>query len=147
MTAISSNTISIIIVNYKSWKVLRNCLNSISQINIDGVEIETIVVDNASNDGKLTDFKNDFPNINFIENSGNNGFANGCNLGANNAKGNYLLFLNPDTVLNKVALSKMLNYYQQNKNCGIVSCLQKNDKETDIRELERAIRILRGNSK
>lgn len=123
----ASNTLSIIIVNYKSWKVLRDCLNSISEIIIDDTEIETIVVDNASNDGEITKFKNDFPLIIFLENTGNNGFSNGCNLGAKTAKGKYLLFLNPDTILNKDALSEMLTYYQKHKNCGIVSCLLRND--------------------
>ena len=93
----ASNTLSIIIVNYKSWKVLRDCLNSISEIIIDDTEIETIVVDNASNDGEITTFQNDFPLIIFLENTGNNGFSNACNLGAKTAKGKYLLFLNPDT--------------------------------------------------
>ena len=124
--ASASNTLAIIIVNYKSLKVLRNCLNSVSEIIIDDTEIETIVVDNASNDGEITTFQNDFPLISFLENTGNNGFSNACNLGAKTAKGTYLLFLNPDTILNKDALSEMLTYYQKHKNCGIVSCLLRN---------------------
>jgi len=123
----SSNIISIIIVNYKSWNKLRQCLEAINTINDIDFELETIVVDNASNDSQLSSFQKDFPNCTFIENSGNNGFANGCNLGAKNAKGNYLLFLNPDAFLNKEALVNMYEYYIQNNNVGIVSCLQKHN--------------------
>ena len=80
--------ISIVIVNYKSWNDLKDCLQSIITINSSKFTLETIVVDNQSNDGRLEEFKTLFPSILFIENSGNNGFANGCNLGASNAKGN-----------------------------------------------------------
>ena len=82
------NSISIIIVNYKSWNKLRQCLEAINTINDIDFELETIVVDNASNDGQLDSYKTNFPNCIFIENTGNNGFANGCNLGAKKAKGN-----------------------------------------------------------
>ena len=127
MSKESSNIISIIIVNYKSWNKLRQCLEAIKTINDVDFELETIIVDNASNDGQLNSFQKDFPNFRFIENSGNNGFANGCNLGVQNAKGNYLLFLNPDAILNKKALVNMFEYYTNNKNVGIVSCMQKHN--------------------
>lgn len=127
MSKESSNIISIIIVNYKSWNKLRQCLEAINNINDNDFQLETVIVDNASNDGQLNSFQKEFSNYTFIENSGNNGFANGCNLGAQNAKGNYLLFLNPDAILNKEALVNMYEYYSNNNNVGIVSCLQKHN--------------------
>jgi GT2 family glycosyltransferase len=129
MSLISLNIdISIITVNYKSWHHLENCLNSIQNINFKNLKVEVIVVDNCSNDGKLNDFRNTFPEFKFIENTGNNGFANGCNLGAKSALGNYLFFLNPDTIVTKDPIQKMFRFLELNADCGIVSCKQKNKK-------------------
>jgi len=116
--------ISIIIVNYKSWKHLRNCLESL-QFQSKAFTFEIVVVDNQSNDGKLETFRQEFSHVHFVENSGNNGFANGCNVGAKNAQGDYLLFLNPDTLANQEAILRMWGFAKKNHTVGIVSCLQK----------------------
>jgi len=118
--------ISIIIVNYKSWIHLERCLNSLEIISCNNKNIEVIIVDNCSNDGEILSFKERFKMFKFIENSGNNGFANGCNLGVKKALGTHLLFLNPDTLITHEAIFKMYNYLIDNVNCGIVSCVQKN---------------------
>jgi GT2 family glycosyltransferase len=128
--------ISIIIVNYKSWSELNNCLQSIIAMDNDRFSLETIVIDNESNHQKINEFKELFPTISFIENSGNNGFANGCNLGASIAKGKYLFFLNPDTIINEDAVFKLWKTSLENPDYGIVSCLQTNEnygKYTEIR--------------
>lgn len=116
--------ISIIIVNFKSWIHLENCLNSL-KFTSESFSYEVLVVDNQSNDGGLDDFKQKFDWVQFIENSGNNGFANGCNYGASLAKGDYLMFLNPDTIANPEAVSKIWQYAKQHPTSGIVSCKQK----------------------
>ncbi len=128
--------ISIIIVNYKSWSELNNCLQSIISIDRGRFTLETIVVDNESNDHKIKEFNQLFPTISFIKNSGNNGFANGCNLGASVAKGNYLFFLNPDTIINEDAVFKLWKTSLENSNFGIVSCrqtMENHGKYTEIR--------------
>ncbi len=96
---LSNIDLSIIIVNYKSWSVLTDCLDSFDQYT-PKLDYEIIVVDNDSQDGEIGPFSKKYPQVNFIKNTGNNGFSHGCNLGANNAYGKYLLFLNPDTVFN-----------------------------------------------
>lgn len=127
LKSLSSNIdISIVIVNYKSWGDLYNCLKSIKDTNIVTLKLEVIIVDNCSNDGNFFDFKKRFSNFKFIVNTGNNGFANGCNLGARNAIGKYLFFLNPDTIVNKDSIVKMFAFLEKNANCGIVSCNQRN---------------------
>ena len=74
--------------------------------------------------------------VTFIKNSGNNGFAHGCNLGADNARGEFLLFLNPDTVLtNSTAIDNMFDFAQQNSNVGITSCRRINPKGKPEREM------------
>ena len=118
--------VSIIIVNYKSWKDLKNCLEPLVNIESIKFSFETIVVDNFSNDGKLEDFSKDFKTITFIQNSGNNGFANGCNVGAEYSNGEYLFFLNPDTLVDEKAIEELLETAKNNSDYGIVSCNQKN---------------------
>lgn len=128
--------ISVIIVNYRSWRHLTNCLNSLNVIVSDKFNLEIIVVDNFSNDGVLIAFQKKYAAFNFIENSGNNGFANGCNVGAKIATGDYFLFLNPDTIATKEALLEMLNLLKNNVDYGIVSCSQINPRgkrENEIR--------------
>lgn len=117
--------ISIIIVNYKSWTHLGNCLNSINEIDQKSFTYEVIVVDNCSNDGNLDKFISTFDSVRFIKNTGNNGFANACNVGASEAVGEQLLFLNPDTIVSKEPILKMREYLLENEKCGIVSCNQK----------------------
>ncbi|MCF6212672.1 MAG: glycosyltransferase family 2 protein [Flavobacteriaceae bacterium] len=122
--------ISIIIVNYKGWTHLRTCLNKLVKITSKAFESEIIVIDNCSNDGQLEKFITDFKNVNFYKNTGNNGFANACNLGADKSKGNYYLFLNPDTIANTEALETLLETAKKNSDYGILSCQQykKNNK-------------------
>lgn len=119
--------ISVIIVNYKSWNHLNNCLKSLQKVANEIKNLEVIVVDNYSNDNKFKVFKNNFKNINFFLNTGNNGFSNGCNYGAKKANGSYLLFLNPDTIVTTEPIEKMFSYLKSNKNCGAISCKQKNE--------------------
>ncbi|MEY4433614.1 MAG: hypothetical protein RLZZ44_1748 [Bacteroidota bacterium] len=127
--------ISIIIVNYKSWNDLKECLQSIVSIIGDRFTMETIVVDNQSNDGRIEEFKTLFPSITFIENSGNNGFANGCNLGASNANGNYFFFLNPDTTISEEAIFQLWQTAGTHPDFGIVCCTQINESNKKYNEI------------
>ena len=119
--------ISIIIVNYKSWNALSALLESIGSLKLKSCTLETIVVDNCSNDGKIIEFKENFSSVKFFENTGNNGFSNGCNYGASKASGTYLFFLNPDTELNQNALEKLWQSAKENPNFGVVTCNQYNE--------------------
>tara|TARA_R110001599_G_scaffold84265_9_gene227115 strand:+ start:11616 stop:13379 length:1764 start_codon:yes stop_codon:yes gene_type:complete len=119
--------ISIIIVNYKSWKHLKNCLDSLTYFKQEKFTFEVIVVDNNSNDGKLKEFLKKYTQFKFVENTGNNGFANGCNFGAIKSVGKNMLFLNPDTIANENEIYKMLINLNSNENYGIVSCNQLNN--------------------
>ena len=114
--------LSIIIVNYKCWEVLAKCIESFSKYK-PLTNYEIIVVDNDSQDGKFNDFKQQFHEIKLIANRGNYGFSSGCNLGADNANGEFLLFLNPDvTLTNSPAIDDMLNFAKANPDVGITSC-------------------------
>ena len=124
---VSEKEVSIIIVNYKSWSHLKNCLDGITLFTQNNFSFEVVVVDNNSNDGQLKEFSEKYPNFKFIENSGNNGFANGCNFGALNSVGKNMLFLNPDTIATEKAINEMNDCIGLNPNFGIVSCNQLNN--------------------
>ena len=119
--------VSILIVNYKSWKHLTNCLNALTHLTEDKFSFEVVVVDNNSDDGHLEAFTKKYKQFKFKKNSGNNGFANGCNLAALNSKGRNLLFLNPDTIASEKSIKEMCELIDSNKNYGIVSCNQINN--------------------
>ena len=120
--------VSIIIVNYNSWVVLSNCIESILNLNT-ALNTEIIVIDNKSTNDLFLQSQQKFPTVKWISNSGNNGFANGCNLGAANANGDFLFFLNPDTKLKTGVLEHFTAIYHK-ENIGILSCLQTNSKDS-----------------
>ena len=127
--------LSIIIVNYRSWDVLQECLDSLNQ-HSPKLSYEVIVVDNDSQDGRITSFSQEHPSVNFIENSGNYGFSDGCNLGAENATGEYLLFLNPDVILtDSPAIDEMVSFAKDNPGVGITSCRTINPNNKPEREI------------
>ncbi len=90
--------VSVIIVNYNTKELLKNCINSIYEKTKE-ISIEIIVSDNGSIDGSIEMLKNTFPDVILIENNENLGFGKANNIGAKTAHGKYLFFLNSDTVL------------------------------------------------
>ncbi|SOE22283.1 hypothetical protein SAMN06298216_2728 [Spirosomataceae bacterium TFI 002] len=118
-------TLSIIIVNYQNWGLLDRCLNSLRQIDW----IEVVVVDNCSPTNRLEEFQKTFPAFKFIKNTGNNGFANACNLGAKHASGLYYFFLNPDAVALDTLLDELLKQYQDLAILGVVQVNEKGKKQ------------------
>lgn len=116
-------TIDIIIVNWNAGNQLVECIESIMQSDKNGFEIlNIIVVDNASTDNSLNSLKKYIPLITVIKNKKNIGFGAACNLGANGSIADYLLFLNPDTVLFKKSLEIPINYLEQNLNRNTAVC-------------------------
>jgi len=98
--------ISVIIVNYRSWGKLSACLESLDIQDLNGVEI--IVVDNNSDDGQAQSYIVKYPQVSFVLQDVNGGFAQACNKGASFAEHEWLLFLNPDTVLPPDTLKKLM---------------------------------------
>ena len=103
---------------------MSQCLDSLSNIDDKRFSFEVIIVDNCSNDSSFSKFKVKYPGFTFILNSGNLGFANGCNLGVSYSRGRYLLFLNPDTIANGEAIFNMLSEIKTRRPNSIVSCRQ-----------------------
>lgn len=116
--------ISVIIVNYNVKELLEQCIASVIKAAVN-LKIEIIVVDNNSFDGSVPYIKSKFPaitDIKIIESPVNLGFAKANNLGAAEAKGEYLLILNPDTILQEDTLDKSLGFYRSNPDSGAVTC-------------------------
>jgi GT2 family glycosyltransferase len=110
--------VSIIIVNYNTKALIKQCLLSVFEKTQD-VEFEVIVVDNASLDGSQTMLRSEFPKVILIESPENLGFGRANNLGAKQAKGKYLFLLNSDTFLLNNAIKIFANFLDNNSKCGI----------------------------
>ena len=119
--------LSIIIVCHKGWERLNKCLEALDSFTGESFKTEVIIVDNNSDDDQIYDTKIRFPKFRFIYNKINGGFANGCNLGALNASGEFILFLNPDTVATESEIGNLLRTAEQNPEFKIVSCRQVNN--------------------
>ena len=122
------SNLSVIIVNYKSWTPLKICLDSL--LNQKKIKPKIIVLDNNSDDNKFIDFKSKYKSINWIKNQENYGFSKACNIGSNIAKTEWILFLNPDSLIPKDCLEKLMNKVSDEKN-KIIGIKQLNEKDQD----------------
>lgn len=111
-----SPVIATIIVNYNAGALLRSCVDSLLNCPI---EIEIIVVDNASTDGSL-DALVGLPRVRIIKNPVNVGFAAACNIGLRVASASFLLFLNPDCTFKPGALGELLAAMGADDRVGMV---------------------------
>ena len=110
--------LSIVIVNFNTRDLLKNCLTSIFKQR--GVEYEVWVVDNASRDGSAQMVEKDFTQVKLIKNKENLGFAKGNNLALRQAQSKYLFLLNPDTIVKEGSLSKLVDFLEKNPQAGAV---------------------------
>ncbi len=118
--------ISIIIVNYNTYDLLDQCLQSIQNYQWN-VKIEIIVVDNNSGDKSCEIVRNNYPDVVLIENTENAGYTKANNQGIEISKGKYILLLNSDTLVTDGALNKLVLYLDEHADVGIVGCKLLND--------------------
>lgn len=114
--------ISIVILNYNSIDFLSKCLKSVDKSELGGLSIEVIVVDNASTDKSIKVIRKEYPDIKLIMSKKNLGFSAGNNLAVDKVKGKYILFLNPDTVLEKNVLLEIYIFMENHKEVGVATC-------------------------
>ena len=117
--------LSIIILNYNSADYLKKCLESIDKSNIGNYQYEIIVVDNNSTDNSINLAKSTkILNTKYLILNTNKGFAYGNNQGLTiiNGKSKYVLFLNPDTLVEPDTFKKMIDFFNQNKNVDAATC-------------------------
>ncbi|HVN53468.1 MAG TPA: glycosyltransferase family 2 protein, partial [Anaerolineaceae bacterium] len=112
--------LSICIVTYRSRELLRSCIQSILE-NHPQQDCEIIVVDNCSDDGTVEMLRSNFPFVQVIENSSNRGYTGPMNQAFRLARGDYVVQLNPDTVIQPAAFERMLRFMDDHSNVGICS--------------------------
>ncbi|MEK7249525.1 MAG: glycosyltransferase, partial [Bacteroidota bacterium] len=113
--------LSVIIVNYNVRQFLENALASTYRA-MEGLQGEVFVVDNASDDGSIEMVKTKFPHVLLIENQANVGFAKANNAALKQAKGRYVLLLNPDTIVQEDTFKVMIRFFDENPDAGLAGC-------------------------
>lgn len=125
-------TLSIVILNYNTKDLTLQCIKSIQdnyKKQLESGEFEIIIVDNNSTDDSVFSIKKkvlSIENIKFLENKENVGFSRGNNIGAKEARGKYLLFLNSDTEVLDNGLLGMIDFLEKNERIGILGAKLKN---------------------
>ncbi len=113
--------LSIVIINWNSKKVLPECLRSICEQTRE-LEYEVIISDNGSTDDTLEHVRRNHPNFVIVENKVNVGFSEGNNRGIALARGEYVLILNPDTLILDRALDKWIRWADQHPEAAAFGC-------------------------
>ena len=114
-----AESIDIIIVNYNSENKLLKNIYSILDSDYD--DFHLIIVDNGSTDNSLMNIPND-KRIKLLTNDSNVGFGKACNQGARNSTSKYILFLNPDTIVEKSTIRDSLDFLENNNQVTILGC-------------------------
>ncbi len=117
--------LSIIILNYNSGKLLQDCIVSIFEHyknELDNNQFEIIVVDNASSDDSFGEVSAKYQKIRYIQLPRNLGFGKANNQGVLKAGGDYILFLNPDTIVHAKTLTRLVAYLDSHERIGIATC-------------------------
>jgi len=124
--------IAIIILNYNGLPYVLSCLSSLKLSTISYQQLTIILVDNNSSDDSVKIIEKEFPKVKLIKNKKNLGFSKGNNIGIKYALKNnfdYIMLLNPDTVVEKGFLKPLLKLFRSDKKIGIVSPILKEKKD------------------
>ncbi|MFH1539638.1 MAG: glycosyltransferase family 2 protein, partial [bacterium] len=114
--------LSVLTVNWNTSEHLRKCLNSIDE-RLPDIQHEIIVVDNGSDDGSPDMVRSRHPDVLLIGNGENRGFAAACNQAAARARGEFLLLLNPDIVLEPGAVQELLKFADERPDAAVAPLL------------------------
>lgn len=113
--------VSVVIVNWNTRDVLRDCLRSVFA-HSGTSSLEVIVVDNGSTDGSPEMVRREFSQVNLLACPDNRGFAGANNLGMSIATGRYILLLNSDTIVMDDAIRKTVAYANMHPDTAVVGC-------------------------
>lgn len=130
--------LSIIIVNYNVRDYVERCLRSVYAA-ADGIDVEIFLVDNASSDGSVAWLRERFPDVRYIENSVNMGFSRANNIAIRQAAGQYVLLLNPDTVISPDVFRECIRFADEHPRLGAIGVRMHNEDGTLAPESRRAV--------
>ena len=114
-------TLSIVIVNYNTEKLLRSCLKSV-YAGANGTPLDIWVVDNSSRDSSVAMLKSLFPMVKVIQNPSNVGFSRANNVVISQSRSDYVLLLNPDTLIIGDAIERVVKFMKEHPEVGIAGC-------------------------
>jgi GT2 family glycosyltransferase len=106
---------------------------------MNGIDGEIIVIDNNSSDGSKEYLPQKFTGVKFIFNDANLGFAKACNQGSKISSGNYILFLNPDTILSETCLKDCISFFEAHTDAGAVGVKMLDEKGNFLKESKRGL--------
>jgi len=130
--------LSIVIVNYNVRYFLEQCLHSVQNA-CKGIEAEVFVVDNSSVDGSVKMVREKFPEVILIENKDNLGFSTANNQAMSRAGGDYILLLNPDTLVEDDTLRKVVGFMDEHPDAGGLGVKMIDGKGKFLPESKRAL--------
>src|SRR5215470_14533698 len=113
--------LSIIILCWNDLKVIGDCLKSI-YATTRSTDFEVIVPDNGSTDGSIEFIRENYPQVRVIENGKNLRFAKANNVGIRASCGEYVLILNPDTIIHEGTLDKIVSFAEGHPEAGAFGC-------------------------
>lgn len=130
--------LSIVIVSYNVRGYLENCLQSVSRA-LEGIEGEVFVVDNHSDDDSVETIRTQYPWVRLIENQENMGFSRANNIAIREARGEYVLLLNPDTIVEEATLREVLRFMDEHLKAGGAGVMMHNADGSLAPESRRAL--------
>lgn len=130
--------LTVVIVSYNVSALLRQCLKTLNRAK-QTINCEIYVVDNNSTDGSCSVVRQEFPDVDLIENNTNIGFSAATNQALRLAKGRYILLLNPDTLLEENSLSGCIGFMESHPDAGALGVKMVNGKGEYLPESKRCL--------
>ena len=119
-------SVSVIILSFNTKDITAKCLDKLylakKEAEKQKIEVEAIVVDNASSDGSVEMIRERYPWVKLIVSNENTGYAKGNNIAMEKASSKYILLINSDTFIEKTTLVDALNYFENHPECDVLGC-------------------------
>ena len=130
--------LTVVIVNYNVKHYVEQCLHSVEKA-IEGIDAEVVVVDNHSHDDSVTYLQERFPWVNIIANNHNSGFSRANNMAIRQTQGEYVLLLNPDTIVGEKTIRECIQFMDQHPDAGALGVQMLKSNGEKARESRRGL--------